>query len=36
MLRECDRGHECMLGVTPGMVIDAARDLLPGGVAAGA
>jgi heptosyltransferase-2 len=36
MLRVCDRGHECMLGVTPGMVIDAARDLLPGGVAAGA
>ncbi len=36
MLRACNRGHECMLGVTPGMVIDAARDLLPGGVAAGA
>ena len=36
MLRACDRGHECMLGVTPGMVIDAARDLLPGGVSAGA
>ena len=36
MLRVCDRGHECMLGVTPGMVIDAARQLLPGGVAAGA
>jgi len=35
-LRVCDRGHECMLGVTPGMVIDAARDLLPGGVSAGA
>jgi heptosyltransferase-2 len=34
MLRACDRGHECMLGVTPGMVIDAARNLLPGGVAA--
>ena len=34
-LRVCDRGHECMLGVTPGMVIDAARELLPGGVAAG-
>lgn len=35
-LRECDRGHECMLGVTPGMVIDAARSLaaeLPGGIA---
>ncbi len=25
-LRECDRGHECMLGVTAEMVIDAARD----------
>lgn len=36
MLRECDRGHECMLGVTAEMVIDAARDLLPRGVAAGA
>jgi len=35
-LRVCDRGHECMLGVTPGMVIDAARDLLPGGGTAGA
>ena len=31
MLRECDRGHECMLGVTAAMVIDAARDLLPDG-----
>ena len=30
-LRVCDRGHECMLGVTPGMVVDAARQLLPGG-----
>ena len=30
-LRTCDRGHECMLGVTPQMVVDAARDLLPGG-----
>jgi heptosyltransferase-2 len=30
-LRVCDRGHECMLGVTPGMVVDAARHLLPGG-----
>ena len=29
--RECDRGHECMLAVTPGMVIDAAREMLPGG-----
>ncbi|HWS16025.1 MAG TPA: lipopolysaccharide heptosyltransferase II [Candidatus Methylomirabilis sp.] len=36
MLRTCDRGHECMLGVTAEMVIDAARDLLPDGVAAGA
>jgi heptosyltransferase-2 len=35
-LRVCDRGHECMLGVTPGMVIDAARQLLPGGPLAGA
>lgn len=31
MLRECNRGHECMLGVTPEMVIDAARNLLPRG-----
>lgn len=31
--RTCDRGHECMLGVTPEMVIDAARELLPDGVA---
>ena len=29
--RVCDRGHECMLGVTPEMVVDAARQLLPGG-----
>jgi len=36
MLRVCDRGHECMLGVTAGMVIDAARELLPDGVTAGA
>jgi heptosyltransferase-2 len=35
-LRVCDRGHECMLGVTPGMVLDAARQLLPGGPRAGA
>jgi lipopolysaccharide heptosyltransferase II len=35
-LRVCDRGHECMLGVTPGMVVDAARDLLPGGPSKGA
>jgi heptosyltransferase-2 len=35
-LRVCDRGHECMLGVTPGMVIEAARDLLPGGPSKGA
>jgi heptosyltransferase II len=34
--RVCDRGHECMLGVTPGMVVDAARQLLPGGPRAGA
>ncbi len=33
--RICDRGHECMLGITPGMVIDAARELPPGGCAAG-
>jgi heptosyltransferase-2 len=33
--RTCDRGHECMLGVTPGMVIDAARELLPEGPRAG-
>lgn len=26
--RECDRGHECMLGVTPDMVVSAARDLM--------
>jgi heptosyltransferase II len=36
MLRVCDRGHECMLGVTPEMVVDAARQLLPGGPRAGA
>ena len=35
-LRVCDRGHECMLGVTPGMVVDAARRLLPGGPGKGA
>jgi heptosyltransferase-2 len=29
--RVCDRGHECMLGVTPDMVITAARELLPAG-----
>jgi heptosyltransferase-2 len=34
--RVCDRGHECMLGVTPDMVIDAARQLLPGGPRTGA
>jgi len=34
--RVCDRGHECMLGVTPGMVVDAARQLLPGGPGKGA
>jgi heptosyltransferase-2 len=27
-LRECDRGHECMLGVTAGMVTGAARELM--------
>lgn len=27
-LRECDRGHECMLGVTADMVCAAARDLM--------
>ena len=27
MRRECDRGHECMLGVTSDMVVHAARDL---------
>src|SRR3972149_2402689 len=26
--RECDRGHECMLGVTAGMVVAAARELM--------
>jgi heptosyltransferase-2 len=35
-LRTCDRGHECMLGVTAEMVIDAARKLLPDGAAPGA
>ena len=34
--RTCDRGHECMLGVTPEMVVDAARRLLPGGRSEGA
>jgi len=34
--RVCDRGHACMLGVTPGMVVDAARQLLPGGLRSGA
>jgi len=29
--RVCDRGHECMLGVTPDMVITAARELRPAG-----
>jgi heptosyltransferase-2 len=28
MLRECDRGHECMLGVTADMVVSAARGLV--------
>ena len=36
MLRACDRGHECMRGVTAGMVIAAAREFLPNGVRAGA
>jgi heptosyltransferase-2 len=31
MLRECDRGHECMLGVTAEMVVAAARDLVSEG-----
>jgi heptosyltransferase-2 len=35
-LRTCDRGHECMLGVTPEMVVGAARQLLPGGPSKGA
>jgi heptosyltransferase-2 len=35
-LRTCDRAHECMLGVTPEMVVDAARQLLPGGPRGGA
>ena len=34
--RTCDRGHECMLGVTPEMVVDAARKLLPRGPGKGA
>ncbi|MDA8178130.1 MAG: lipopolysaccharide heptosyltransferase II [Desulfobacteria bacterium] len=34
--RVCDRGHECMLGVTPDMVIAAAKELLPAGLRAGA
>jgi len=32
MLRECNRGHECMLGVTAAMVIEAARELRPNGL----
>lgn len=28
MKRECDRGHECMLGVTAEMVVAAARELV--------
>jgi heptosyltransferase-2 len=36
MRRVCDRGHECMLGVTPEMVVDAVRQLLPGGPRGGA
>ena len=35
-LRTCDRGHECMLGVTPEMVVGAALQLLPGGPSKGA
>jgi heptosyltransferase-2 len=27
-LRECDRGHECMLGVTAEMVVTAAKELM--------
>jgi heptosyltransferase-2 len=34
--RACDRGHECMLGVTPEMVVDASRQMLPGGPGKGA
>ncbi len=34
--RVCDRGHACMLGVTSEMVVDAARQLLPGGPGKGA
>jgi heptosyltransferase-2 len=29
MLRECNRGHECMLGVTAEMVVAAAREIFP-------
>jgi heptosyltransferase-2 len=29
MRRECDRGHECMVGVTAEMVAAAARELAP-------
>ena len=36
MRRVCDRGHECMLGISPGMVIAAARELLPRGMDSGA
>jgi len=36
MLRECNRGHECMLGVTAEMVIAAARELRPDGLDPGA
>lgn len=32
MLRECNRGHECMLGVTAEMVVAAARDLASEGL----
>jgi heptosyltransferase-2 len=31
MRRECDRGHECMLGVTAEMVVGAAHDLVAEG-----
>jgi heptosyltransferase-2 len=34
--RTCEKGHECMLGVTSEMVVAAARELLPGGVRPGA
>jgi len=30
MKRECDRGHECMTGVTAEMVVSAARDMMAG------